>query len=347
MAGRTTSSAWVMGVVESFRGAGLDASALLREAAIDEAALADLNFRIPTEKISLLWRRAAEKSGNPAIGLVNPHVPKVGNFDIVAYAMLSSPSLHHALQNFARHMRLVSDAAAITLEPTDDAGLRRLLFTLNGGRDPVPRQRVEFVLITLLTFCRWVTSRPLAPRAVFLSWDAPDDLRPFVEAFQYPLRFGAAFNGIDFTAAELDAELPGRNRGVSDLHDMMIARRIAAFDGANLSLRARDEIAKKLPGGEPRREDIAKALTLSDSTFMRRLREEGVSFAQLLDETRRDHARDYLANEQISLAEVAFLLGFSDQSSFFRACRRWFDAPPRRLRGRLSTEDAPAAQIKG
>lgn len=344
MAGRTTSSAWIMGVVESFRAAGLDASALLREAGIDEAALTDPNFRVPTEKVSRLWRHAAEKSGNPAIGLVNPHVPKAGNFDIVAYAMLSSRTLSHALQNFARHMRLVSDAAAITLESAGDPQIRRLLFTLNGGADPLPRQRVEFVLITLLTFCRWVSGRPLAPRAVHITWSAPQNLAPFAEAFQCPLRFGAAFNGIDFDAADIEAELPGRNRGVSDWHDMMIARRIAAIDGAIVSLRARDEIAKKLSSGEPRREEIAKALRLSDSTFMRRLREEGVSFAQLLDETRRDLARDYLANEQISLAEVAFLLGFSDQSSFFRACRRWFDQPPRRLRSSLSTEPAAPAE---
>lgn len=340
MVGRTTSSAWISGVVEHFRAVGLDASALLRDAGIDEAALADQNFRIPTEKVSRFWRRAAEVSENPAIGLANPHVPKVGNFDIVAYAMLSSPSLRHALQNFARHMRLVSDAAAIALDAANRPNLSRLLFTLNGGAEPLPRQRVEFVLATLLTFCRWVTGRPLTPVAVYFDWPAPADLAPFEEAFHCPLHFDAGFNGLDFDAADIDADLPGRNRGLRDLHDMMIARRIAVFDGALVSLRARDEIAKKLSGGEPRREEIARALNLSDATFTRRLREEGLSFQQLLDETRRDLARDFLANEQISLAEVAFLLDFSDQSSFFRACRRWFDQPPRRLRSRWAGEGA-------
>ena len=90
MVSPTTSSAWIQGIVDMLDGVGLDTSAILAEAGIDRAILANPDNRAPSEMVSRLWRVAAEHSGNPAIGLVSPHVPKPGNFDIVGYAMLSS-----------------------------------------------------------------------------------------------------------------------------------------------------------------------------------------------------------------------------------------------------------------
>ena len=335
MASHTTSSAWIQGIVDLFEGAGLDVPGILAEAGVERALLADPNNRAPTELVSRLWRVAAERSGNPAIGLIHPHVPKPGNFDIVAYAMLSSRCLRTAIQDFARHLRLVSDAASISLETQADAEIVRLNFRLFGGGEPMPRQRVEFDLLTMLTFCRWVSGRAIKPAGLFLVWPAPADAAPFDEAFQCPLFFDAAFNGIDFLQSDIDAPLPGYNPAVASLHDKLIEQRLAAMDDSPISGRARDEITRRLATGEPRREQVAQALNVSDRTLTRRLQEEGTSFQQLLDRTRCDLAQHYLSDPRMSLAEVAYLLGFSDQSAFFRACRRWFNVPPGQIRDRL------------
>lgn len=334
MVSRTTSSAWIQGIVEMLDEIGLDVAAILAEVEIDRAILANPDNRAPTEMVSRLWRVAAEHSGNPAIGLVNPHVPKPGNFDIVGYAMLSSPCLRVAIQNFARHMRLVSDAASIHLDFKDE--LVRLQFKLFGGREPIPRQRVEFDLLTLLTFCRWVSGRPIRPLGLHLVWPAPADIAPFENAFECPIHFEADFNGLDFAREDIEAKLPGYNTRLAGLHEDLVQQRLAAFDGSSMSLKIREEITRRLADGEPRREQIARALNLSDRTLTRRLREEGLSFQKLLDETRRDLAQNYLARRNMSLAEVAYLLGFVDQSAFFRACRRWFDASPGQFRAHLS-----------
>jgi AraC-like DNA-binding protein len=336
MNSRTTSSAWIQGIAEMLEDARLDVAAILAEAGIERAILSSPDRRAPTEKVSRLWSIAAERSGNPAIGLVNPHVPKPGNFDIVGYAMLSSPSLRAAIQNFARHLRLVSDAASIHLDFGDESV--RLDFRLFGGREPMPRQRVEFDLLTILTFCRWVSGRPVKPLGVHLVWPAPANILPFEEAFQCPLHFEAEFNGMDFSRADIDARLPGFNTDIAGLHQGLVEQRLAAFDGSGVSAKIREEIARRLPDGEPRREQVARALKLGDRTLTRRLREEDTSFQKLLDETRRDLAQNYLARRNMSLAEVAYLLGFADQTAFFRACKRWFDASPGQFRAQLSGE---------
>ena len=76
-------------------------------------------------------------------------------------------------------------------------------------------------------------------------------------------------------------------------------------------------------------------LRLSERTLQRRLQEEATSFVQLLDDTRRELAEQYLGRLQLSLAQAAYLLGFSDQRSFFRACKRWFKVSPGQYRSRL------------
>ena len=97
-------------------------------------------------------------------------------------------------------------------------------------------------------------------------------------------------------------------------------------------------IIRHLQDGEPRRPKIAAVLGMSERTLQRRLTAEGTSFQLLLDDTRRELARHYLGQRTVSLADIAYLLGFSDQSSFFRAARRWFGSSPRDYRARLLTE---------
>ena len=89
---------------------------------------------------------------------------------------------------------------------------------------------------------------------------------------------------------------------------------------------------RRLPQGEPRREDIASELALTDRTLQRRLQAEDTSYQQLLDAARSELARKYLTENRLSLGEVASLLGFGDQSNFFRACKRWFGLPPGQYR---------------
>jgi AraC-like DNA-binding protein len=97
-------------------------------------------------------------------------------------------------------------------------------------------------------------------------------------------------------------------------------------------------IIRRLPDGEPQRPKIASLLGLSERTLQRRLAAEGTAFERLLDDTRRELARHYLGQRNVSLTDIAYVLGFSDQSSFFRASRRWFGSSPRYYRGRLLTE---------
>ncbi|HJV94790.1 MAG TPA: AraC family transcriptional regulator [Albitalea sp.] len=341
MSERTTSGAWVTGVAQALRDAGLDARALCAEAGIDLDELAAPAARCSSAKVSQLWQLAAQRSGNPAIGLVAPHVVRPANFEVVGYAMMSSPNLYAGLERLVRYLRIISDAVTVTLSPRGDQC--RVSLEILGGHQLAPRQRFEFSLLSVLTFCRWISGRDLRPLAVELTHPAPADLQPYDEAFRCPLRFDAPDNALVFARADLDLPLPTADPKLAELHDRFAGERVDQLGSAQTTYSARELIIRSLPDGEPKREDIARALHMSERTLQRRFREEGVSFQQLLDSTRRELAELYLGRRHPSLAEAAYLLGFSDQGSFNRACKRWFDVSPGQYRARVGADRRVAA----
>ena len=324
---------WVKGVAETLKAEGLDVAALFDEAGLDAAALSNPDSRFPTEQVSLLWQLAVVRSGDPAIGLANSNTVKPGSFDVVAYTMMSSPNLLSVLERLNRYVGIVSDAASIVITE-DDEGYRMIL-ELFGGGQPVPRQRFEFDLMTILSFCRWVTNRDLRPLALELRFPPPADLRPYQDAFKCPLRFNAPVNSLLFARADVISPLPTAHPLLAEVHERLASERLQRLDHVQISSRTRAAIIRRLPDGEPRRTEVAAALEMSERTLQRRLEAEGTSFQRLLDDTRRELAQQYLGQTGVSLADATYLLGFGDQSSFFRACKRWFGTSPRRYRIRL------------
>jgi AraC-like DNA-binding protein len=341
MSKRTTAAIWVKSIAEMLAAEGLDVGVLLSAAGIDRAALEAPGARLPSEKISLLWELAAERSGNPAIGLAQHQVARPASFDVVGYTMMSCADLHGAFERLIRYLLILSDALTMTM--SEERAGYRVTFVLFGGDRPVPRQRIEFIFVTVIGFCRWISGREVHPLAIELPYPAPADPAPWRAAFRCPLAFDASRASLLFSRADLTAPLPTSNPTLAELHERFAGEYLKHFDHAQTSYRAREVIIRRLPDGEPRRDEVAGELCMSQRTLQRRLEEEATSFVQLLDDTRRELAEQYLGRLQLSLAQAAYLLGFADQSSFFRACRRWFDLSPGQYRSQLLKQSAQRA----
>lgn len=334
----TTSAAWVKGIGELLRGEGLDVHALLSDAGLGMAILDDPDGRCPTEKVSLLWELAVTRSGNQAISLARPRKAKPANFDVVGYAMMSCPNLLASLECLVRYLRIVSDAATVLLhEDPEGYSVELQLF---GGEKPVPRQRFEFDMLTFLSFLHWIAGREFSPLLVEFTYPAPADSQAFRDAFQSELRFNAPANRMLLDPADLALPLPTYNPTLSKLHAQFAGEYLKRLDDEKTGCRVQELIIRKLPSGEPKREDIAGALCMGDRTLHRRLQEEGTSFHQILDDTRRELAQRYLEQKRLTIAEMAYMLGFADQGTFFRVCKRWFGVSPKQYRsGRDETTE--------
>jgi AraC-like DNA-binding protein len=226
---------------------------------------------------------------------------------------------------------VISDATAFSLEP-DAQGAQWLRLEVTGGELAVPRQRCEFILITILNICRWIASKPINPLAIELAHVEPGSTQMHVRVFGGPVRFCAARNGLLLSASDLSASLPASNAMLSELHERFAVDFLDKMDQQRFAPRVREVIVRCLPDGSPPRSVAAAALCISERTLQRRLEDEGTSYNDLLDETRRDLTREYLSKEQMALGQVAFLVGFADQSAFCRACQRWFGSTPKQFR---------------
>ncbi len=318
MTERTTSSSWAQGIVQALESAGLDCRALFAELGLDYAALQDPDARFAQDDMTRLWHRAVAVSGDPAVGLNMARQVRPAALNVVGYALMSSRNLKEGFARLVRYQRIIAEGADLDFQPCAQG--YRLSLTIQGDRLPPAPQSAEGSLAGCLTFCRWLTGDALRPH--------PADLEPYRQLFQAPLRFGAPRYALLFREADVNTPLPTANEALAQLHDRFAGEYLSRFADSRVMHRARQILCRLLPQGEPRREAVAQALCLSERTLQRRLQEEGGSFQQLLDDTRRDLAEQYLAQPDLAPLEIAYLLGFADPSNFYRAFKRWFGVTP-------------------
>jgi len=326
-----------------FRAEGLDAQALFRDAALDISVLDDPEGRFSIDDVSTLWEIAVARSGKATLGLSKELAITHGNLGLVRYAMMACPTLRAALERLVRYMNVVSNAATFLL--TEDVDGYWIELGHQGGERPVPRQRVEFGMLTVLTSCSWFTGRELVAEIVEFVYPDPIDPSPHHAAFGCPIRFGQSANRALLRASDLALPLSARDTAMLALHERLVEEELERLEGSRTSQQVLRLLKAATLHPEPRRERIAAALSLSDRTLQRRLQTERTSFQKLLDETRRERAQQYLRKPSNSLKRVAELLGFEDQSNLYRACRRWFGESPGQYRARLSVNGARAVQV--
>ncbi|MEH6386559.1 AraC family transcriptional regulator [Pseudomonas profundi] len=329
---RTTSSSWAHAIVDALALGGVDGRSLFAELGLDSALLDDPDARIAQDQMTRLWQLAVSRSGNPAIGLNMAKVVRPAHFNVVGYALMSSRTLAEGFGRLVRYQRILGEAAALALQVRPDS--YALVVSIHGDRLPVSPQSHDAALAYALAFCRWMTGREIVPLKACFAYPEPADVSAYQQLFACPLEFDAGVYSLSFSRDVIEQPLATANPELARIHDRLATEYLARFDESRVSHLARQALCRLLPQGEPKRQAVANVLHMSTRTLQRRLQEEGHSFQQLLDETRRELAQQYLVQPNLTLLEIAYLLGFADPSNFFRAFKRWFGMPPGQYRAR-------------
>lgn len=333
----STLNTWAIALVRTLEARGVDAKALLARAGLDPALLREPNGRSPVSAMSQLWRLAVEQTGDPCLGLKVAAYVQPATFHSLGLALLASENLEDALQRSARFSRIVSNAADIRLEPHAE-GIKQIVRWRADG--PIVEEAIDLLMASTLkmgVMLLGLDARTPHPVELRLQRSATPAMREeFAAHFRCPIHFEADENSLWIPKAWIDQPLPMANALLARQNDQVVMDYLSRFDGARLAERVRAELISRLPAGEPARAAVAAALNLSEKTLQRRLQDEDTSYQQVLDEVRRDLAQQYLREGPISVCEVTFRLGFSDQSSFTRAFRRWTGVTPGEFRGRAA-----------
>ncbi len=318
-------------IVRSAAARGVKPDRLYKSVNLDPSVLLDPDNRIPFAQIVDLYEKAAQLTGDTNFGI---HVGETVNptaFDVVGYCALNSSTLGDAFARVARYHSIWTDGALFTLERSGETSA--IVYRYVDTSLSEHRQDSEMTLATVTALCRNVAAPDFTPTAVEFQHDQPSDISEHVRLFRCPIEFRAASNRLSFNSTSLSLPIERADASLCALLDRHAEELLAKYPPRDSLLdQVRSIITSEFRGGDPSLERVADQLGLTPRTLQRKLHEMGTSHNELLDQMRRQLAMRYLREREMAICEVAYLLGFSESSSFHRAFKRWTGVTPKEFR---------------
>jgi AraC-like DNA-binding protein len=308
---------------------GFNGRRVLNKAGIDYDFASDPDARLPMQQYYRLWNLAVEESGDPCFGIVVAQNLQPADFHGLGLGMLASETLAAGIHRIARFARCLSLDAKVTLTEMDDrfilTGDPRLL----KGREPT---MWAFGAGCFVQMCRLTMAEKISPMLVTLPCEEPPCADRLLDYFDCEVRFQEPEVTVVFDRDLLNTRLATHNPRLARANEQVVINYLAEFDRDDVITRARTSIIDALPSGRPSEQSIAETLNMSDRNFRRKLAERDTSFREILDSTRSDLSRQYLEEGERSIAEIAFLLGYSEPTNFARWFRRTAGVTPKEFR---------------
>jgi len=306
--------------LDAFEALGCDRARVLRAAGLAERDFADPDAVVTDAACALFFQEALRQRPIPNFALrVAEQIP-IGAYPLLDYLVMTSESVGEGFRRLARYLRLVGSRADLGLQEEADPIVVRLA--------PCNPFNAEFTLsLAVLHFCRETNGGFGATRLCLRH--EPDDPVDFERRLGCPLR--TACEADELAVSRAVWRLPLRRRD-SVLHGILRSQADALLGRLGGDERAAAQVRRALAHGVARGEtslaEVARRLGSSPRSLQRRLRGEGTSYQEVLDEIRREAAESYLRESRLSCAEVGYLLGFSEPAAFTRAFKRWRSVTP-------------------
>jgi AraC-like DNA-binding protein len=322
----TCSISHIRMLLETLEDAGVDTANICRACGIKAASLEDVNARIPRLQLRRLWRETARRLPDPHLGIHLGERARPRAANVVTYLAMSSHTLRQALERFIRYQRILDEESCVRLR---NEGGRTFIHVEFGSRElPATRDEIEYWTVLLMKYGRWIADCDLTLREVRFSHPAPEDTSEHDRIFGCRLRFDAAENGLLIASAELDRPSLHANPEVARTHERFAEEYLAGLDDCSVTRQLRELLTAVIEKGPLDLQSAARSLHIGVRTLQRRLRDEGTSYREVVDQLRRDIALSRLAKTDAPIEEITYLTGFSELSPFYRAFRRWTGKTP-------------------
>jgi AraC-like DNA-binding protein len=302
-------------------GLGIDREAALRGTGVDPDSIAHPRATIESSSLRVLIHNLLELYGEPDLGLVLGLRARISDFGVFGYAMMSCPTLGDAARMGMRFWG--ATGAEVTFEEIETE--TRLYW----------RPRESFPLGDLWPFAceRWVaavlgfslynTGADVLPYDIELDYPPPAHADRYFQLLRRPVRFGCEVTQLSFPKSELSTPSRFNSRETNELFARQCEALLRLRGDEDAIVTRLREVVVRSAGRYPSLDDAAAAVGVSGRTLRRRLQEQGETFQSVLDSTRADLAMQYLTTTEMTVQEVASLVGFSEANNFARAFRKW------------------------
>lgn len=287
--------------------------------------LPDGEERIPLAIQDTLWQHLCSADSDPLIGIRLGQTLQVGHLDVAGMLLMSCETYGESLEALVEYLPIIGEGSEVTLH----AAGSHVELGYTPVYDVCRAERVEAVLSAVLHLSRWSTGGLFQPKALYFRHAPLDDPQRYPGLLGCPVHFEADGNFLRFHRDMLDLPLIQANSVLRDQLRALADQTLRQLDEESLGNQVAELIRAHPRAGKER---IAELLAISGRHLNRRLADEGLSFKQLRDRELLHLAEMALRRDE-KIAAIAEALGFSDESAFAKAFRRWTGMSPSQFRG--------------
>jgi AraC-like DNA-binding protein len=305
---------------------GVSAEALARAAGLPSTRLTPLPDSLAASDYIRLLDAGADLARDPHFGLHVGECVKLGSYSVYGLVLLACRDIGQALEQTMRYEALAHDLGRSQVTV---AGITARYEWIS-HYPAASRHLVESVFAGIQTFGRWLAGGALPVARVAFAHGSDASLDEYERVFGSRPVFNAPANSGEFDAAILALPVPNADVNLYPVLQQHAERLLGQREGGAPAIVAqvRAAIIRNLAHDRVRLASIAQELDLSPRTLQRKLGDAGASFQGLLDSARYALAQDYLRQPGLSLADIAFLLGYQEQSAFTHAFKEWSGTNP-------------------
>lgn len=304
---------------------GVDPEPIYLEAGIAPSLLSNPAARIDIEHVDRLWALCVARIDEECFGIDMVKFWHPSMIGALGYAWLASSTLRRALKRAERYIHVVSEDIGLCLDDTP-AGLR-IRIDLEDSTFTLP-QHHDVILAVLMHMCRFNFGDALVATEIRMARPQPACQQKLADFFRRDVIYGAEQSSLTIARADVDSPLTSANRQIALMHDEMLMKYLVEIKKGDIVQQVKSIILDNLPDGQVTDKLVASELNLSERSMQRRLKEHETTFRALLDAVREMVAKQYIRNPVNRMSDIAFLLGFSEQSAFSRAFKKWTGMSP-------------------
>ena len=309
---------WVEIVGRTLAAEGVDLERELLARGVELAGVDLAEERLDPTTGRTIWKVVEERSGDPVFGLSMLRYVDYLDFEELGVALVASGSAEAVIARIVRYHRLVSDRVAMS------AAVGQRLLEVRLDHRATSWRAGEFSAALITSALRDRFDRSIAPTELHLGFTNPEGESIYARFFRCRVLAGTPATRLIFDRTVLARHDVQEPLGVADRFERVLRHRVEHLERDRTTGSAvRAAIRESFGADPPTLDRVASALNTSERTLQRQLSSEGVSFASLLDATRRELAEQWLDEGRLTRTEIAYLLGFSQPSSLSRALRRW------------------------
>jgi AraC-like DNA-binding protein len=325
-------SFYIKTLIKVWKARNLDVDCLFNNSDIKEVDL-EKELNLTAQQLDTISTNAIEVSNDRQLGLLVGSSMDISSQGIFGYAIITSATIGDALKLMVRYNKALLPSLDVKVLSRESRV--EVLIKAPHLPDDLARFYIELLYAAIMRSGNALIPKGRTSVHVEFDYDAPYDKAPYQQVFGSKVKFNTNRSVLSFDEAGLDLGIATANPVARDIFrkecDRLLSR---GLHRGMVSERVQEVLLQS--GTEfPTSMRVANQLHMSESTLQRRLSKEGYKFQQLLDQVRNKLAHEYLTGTQLTIDEIAALLGFSDAANFRRSFKRWTKLTPTEVRNEI------------